>query len=327
MTIGRREFIVGGGAAAAWPIVARAQQSAIPMIGLLSTASPETWTENLAAFRSVLADAGYVEGRNVVIEYRWAHGRYDRLPALATDLVARRVVLIVTGPTPGAVAAKAATTTIPILFTSGVDPVAAGLVENLNRPNSNLTGVSLFSMTLLAKRMELLHQLVPKSLRVGILVNPDNPNTTMVSTELPIAAHTLGLQSEILSAANDREMEAVFAQIAGSGIDSLFASGDPFFFSSRQRLVALATRYGIPTAFEQREFPQAGALMSYGSSLPDAYRTLGGYAVRILKGEKLADLPVIQPTKFELVINLKTAKALGLTVPPTLLAIADEVVE
>jgi putative ABC transport system substrate-binding protein len=324
----RREFItLFGGAAAAWPLAARAQQAAMPLIGFLSSRSPGELPHLLTAFGQGLYERGYVEGRNVMIEYRWGEGRYDRLSSLANELVQRRAAAIIAIALPAAVAAKAATKTIPILFFSGVDPVKAGLVASFNRPGSNLTGVSLVITELEAKRLELLRDLVPKVLVVSVLTNPSNPNTEVETEALVLATRALGLQMHIVKATSEGEIEAVFAAFAHQRPDALMIGSDPFFLSRHNQLVTLAATHAIPTMFFAREFVTAGGLISYGASLVNAFHELGAYAGKILSGAKPGELPVLQPTKFELIINLKTAKVLGLTVPPTLLARADEVIE
>jgi ABC-type uncharacterized transport system substrate-binding protein len=323
----RREFITLIGGAAIWPLTARAQQPAMPVIGFLSTLSPSNMAANVMdEFRQGLKDAGFVEGQNVSIEYRWAEGYYDRLPELAADLVRRQVAVIAaTGGEPSPQVVKAATRTIPIVFMANGDPVAAGLVASLNRPGGNLTGVTIFGMMAAGKRMELLRQLMPKAGMIGYLMNPSNPNRELDNVQT--AARSLGQQILVLNAHDGRDIDAAFATIAQQRIAALLVASDPLFFDRRDQLVALAARQAIPAIYYLRAFPQAGGLSSYGNSLTDMYRQVGAYAGRVLNGEKPADLPVMQSTKFEFVLNLKTAKTLGLEIPPTLLALADEVVE
>ena len=298
-----------------WPLVARAQQPAMPVIGFLNSASPGPFALLLSAFHEGLKDGGYVEGKNVTVEYRWANGQYDRLPALAADLVRRRVTVIAaTGGTVTAQAAKAATTTIPVLFIAGADPVGDGLVSSFNRPGGNVTGVSVYTSELAPKRLELLRELVPKATKIALLVNPEN---AVDSQDAQNMMQRAGLPLLTLSATVETEFEREFVSASQHGAQALLVSADPFFNSRRTQLVALAARYAMPAAYPWSEYAKAGGLMSYGTSIPGAYRQIGQYVTRILKGEKPADLPVQQPTKFELVINLKTAKTLGLTVPPT----------
>jgi putative ABC transport system substrate-binding protein len=326
ITIGRRELIAMlGGAAVACPLAVHAQQPAMPVIGFLSSRSPDDSTLVLAAFRQALAEAGYVEGRNVAIEFRWAEGRYDRLPALAAELVRRPVAVIAAFAPPAASAAKAATTTIPVVFETGEDPVEAGLVASLSRPGGNVTGVTLFTTLLGAKRLGLLRDLAQPEL-VGLLVNSTREGATQ-ARDVQLAAHEVGQQVVVLQAGTDREIEAAFAALVERRARALMVGADPFFDTRRDRLIALAARHAVPTVYHLREFAFAGGLMSYGASIADAYRQNGIYVGRILKGEKAGDLPVVRPTRFELVINLKTAKALALAIPPGVLAIADEVIE
>jgi putative ABC transport system substrate-binding protein len=324
----RREFITLLGGASAWPLMARAQQAAVPVIGFLNNASAWEYAAMSAAFRQGLSESGHVEGRNVIVDYRWAEGQYDRLPAMAADLVRRQVAVIVAGGGLSALAAKAATTTIPIVFTIGGDPVQFELVASLNRPGGNMTGVSVLSSALVAKRLELLRELVPAATRVAALVNPAN-SAIIESTlrDLEPAGRAMALQIQVVRASTSREIDAAFATFVRERPDALFVDGDPFFNARRVQVVHLATLHKLPASYQSREFPEFGGLMSYGSNLTDAYRQLGVYAGRILKGAKPAELPVVQASKFELVINAQTARMLGITVPPMLLARADEVIE
>jgi putative ABC transport system substrate-binding protein len=324
--IRRRELLAAlGGAAAAWPLVARAQRPAMPVIGFLNSASQGPFALLLSAFHEGLKDGGYIEGKNVTIEYRWADGQYDRLPALAADLVRRQVTVIAaTGGTVTARAAIAATTTIPVVFIAGADPVGDGLVSSFNRPGGNVTGVSTYTSELAPKRLELLQELVPKATKIAVLMNPEN---AVDSRDAQNMMQRSGLPLLTLSARVETELEREFVSASRQGAQALLVSADPFFNSQRTQLVTFAARYAMPTAYPWSEYAKAGGLMSYGTSIPGAYRQVGQYLTRILKGDRPADLPVQQPTKFELVVNLKTAKALGLEISPTLLARADEVIE
>jgi putative tryptophan/tyrosine transport system substrate-binding protein len=326
----RREFItLLGGAAMAWPLAARAQQVAMPVVGFLDSRSQGTAVDRLNALRRALKETGYVEGENVTIVHRWAEGRYDRLPELAADLVRRRVAVIAAlGGLPSAIAAKAATTTIPVVFAVSEDPVRLGLVTSLARPGGNLTGVNFFNAELAAKRLELLRELVPAVTRVAVLVNPANAETTESTLrDVAAAARTIGLQIKAFNASTSPEIDATFATLVRERPDALFVAGDGFFLSRRVQLANLTVRHAIPAAFSVRQYVEAGGLMSYGSDPLDIYRQIGVYTGSILKGAKPADLPVVQSTKFELVINAQTARMLGLTVPDKLLVAADEVIE
>ena len=323
----RREFIAGVGAAA-WPLAGRAQRLTMPVIGYLNPESLQSRSDVIRAFRQGLAETGFVEGQNVLIEYRHAESQYDRLPTLATELVRHSVAVIVAGPTSAALAAKAATTRIPIVFEVGGDPVELGLVASLNRPGGNLTGVTTLTLEVVAKRLELLHELVPAATSIALLLNPATRNTADAQTkEAQRAATALGLRLQILNASSQIEIEIAFAALAQQRASALLVSPDPFFTDRREQIIAMTARSAIPTIYAWREYAAAGGLISYGTSRIDAYRLVGTYAGRILKGEKPADLPVQQSTKVELVLNMKTAKALGLTFPLTLLGRADEVIE
>jgi len=324
----RREIIaLLGGAAAIWPLGAHAQQPAMPVVGYLSQGSAESDDVRLAGLRLGLAEAGHVEGRNVTIEYRWAANQYDRLPALAADLLQHRAAVIVTPGLISTLAAKAATSTVPIVFVSGIDPVQLGLVASLNRPGGNVTGYTLFRLEIEAKRLEVLHELLPASASVGFLQDPRNPTAELDTREVLGASGAIGVEIQMLHAATEGEIDSAFASLAQARTGALLVPDDIFFNDRITQLVALAARYAVPTVYSIREFPLAGGLMSYGISRAETYRLIGLQVARILEGQKPADLPVIQSTKIELVINLKTAKALGLTVPPSLLGRADEVIE
>jgi putative ABC transport system substrate-binding protein len=325
----RRNFIGLAGAVAAWPFAARAQRPSSPVVGFLGTTSPEGYATFVDGFQLGLKEAGFVDGNNVATIYRWAEGHYDRLPGLAADLVSRNVsVIVATGGLPSSLAAKQATESIPIVFTLGSDPVKFGLVSSLNRPNGNITGVTLFAYLLDAKRVELMHELVPGASVVALLVNPNNAAQAEAQlADVEAAVQKFGQQLIILKAGNDTEIDSAIAGLAERKVGVLLVSADPLFLARREQLVALVARYAIPSIYEWRQFAEAGGLMSYGINLADAYRQAGVYVGKILKGVKPGDLPVLQPTKFELVINLKTAKTLGLTVPNTMLVAADQVIE
>jgi putative ABC transport system substrate-binding protein len=325
----RRDFITLLGGAVAWPVATNAQQSErMPVIGFLSSGSLESDAFRVSAFRQGLSEAGYVEGRNVAFEYRWAEDQYERLPALAAELVRHEVAVIVTmGGNPSAVAAKSATATIPIVFAVGADPIKLGLVASLNRPGGNITGVSFLINTLVAKQFEVLHKTVPKTALIGFLVNPTNPNADTDTKNVLAAAGSVGQKMAIVQARTDSELEKVFVTLVQQRAGALVVSADVFFINRRDKLVELSARQKVPTIYALREYVAAGGLMSYGTSITEAYRVVGLYAGQILKGEKPADLPVQQSTKVELLVNLKTAKTLGLTVPPQIVARADEVIE
>ncbi|HEY1979785.1 MAG TPA: ABC transporter substrate-binding protein [Xanthobacteraceae bacterium] len=322
----RREFTTLLGASAAWPLVARAQ--ATPVVGVLNGQSSDTYARYIGALRQGLSEGGYVEGQNLTIEYRWGEGHDERLAALATDLVQHRVSVIVSGGSPtSTLAAKAATSTIPVVFTTGVDPVKLGFVASFNRPGGNLTGVASLLNQVIPKRLELLHQLQPNVKTVAALMNLNNPTAADKKKELADAAQSVGLQLDVLGAGNAGEIDTAFAAMAERKPNALFVDADPFFLVNRAKIIGLAARHALPAVYESRDYAADGGLISYGSSLVDAYRLTGTYAARVLKGESPADLPVLQPTTFELVINLKTAKTLGLKIPQSLLVAADEVIE
>jgi putative tryptophan/tyrosine transport system substrate-binding protein len=323
----RREFITLLGGATTWPLAARAQQPQMPVIGYLDASSPGASASRAVIFRRGLAEAGYVEGRTVAIEYRWAEGQYDRLPEMAAELVHRQVAVIVASPIPAAVAAKAATATIPIVFFVAGDPVKLGLVTGLARPGGNATGFNNFVAELGPKHLGLLRELLPTATRIGLMVKPTNPNVEDVTKDVTAAALVIGVQIDVVRASSSNEIEAAFATLVRNRADALVVGSDAYFVSRRLQLATLATRHAIPAVFNVREFPEAGGLMSYGTNLTEVYRQLGVYSGRILKGAKPPELPVNQSTKFEFVINLPTARALGLDIPPTLLARADEVIE
>ena len=323
----RREFITLLGGAASWPLAARAQQAVMPVIGFLDTRSPDGMTDRLRAFREGLKDSGYVERENVAIEYRWAENQLDRLPELAAELVRRQVAVIAATSTYSAFAANAATTTTPIVFLVGEDPVRLGLVASLARPGGNLTGINNFAGELTVKRLELLREMVPGAARIAVLVNPGNIAIETTLRDVQSAARDMGLQIQVLKASTSREIDAAFATFVRERPDAVFVSLDVFFISRRAQLVNLASRHALPATYPLREFAEVGGLMSYGTNIADTFRHIGVYAGRILKGAKPADLPVVQSTKFELVINAWSARILGLAVPPTLIAAADEIIE
>jgi putative tryptophan/tyrosine transport system substrate-binding protein len=323
----RRQFITLLGGAAAWPLAARGQQATMPVIGFLHSGSPEMRRDLVAAFQLGLKQFGYVEGRNVSVEYRWADDQYDRLPASAADLVRREVAVIVAGATPAALAVQAATTTIPVVFATAGDPVTSKLVENLARPRGNLTGISFLNNTLGAKALGLLHEVVPAAATIAFLINPTNPLAEVDAREAQVAADGLKKKLIVVHASTEADIDAVFAAFDRQHADALMVESDPFLSSRRDQLVALAARRAVPAVYQLREFVAAGGLMSYGTSLTDAYRQVGIYVGRILRGAKPVDLPVIQSARFEFAINLDTAKSLGLSIPPGILAIADEVIE
>ena len=324
----RREFVSLFGAAITWPLVAHAQQPTLPVVGFLNAASAQNYTRQLAAFLKGLGESGYVDGRNVAVEYRWAEDQNDRLPAMAADLVHRQVAVIAATSTPAALAAKAATTTIPIIFELGSDPVQLGLVASLSRPGGNVTGVTSSNIEVVPKRLELLHELLPTARVMALLVDPTDPtNAKTAVSEVSAAAHTFGLQLHVLNASNESDFTEVFAKLIQLGAGGLVVSGGPFFASHEKQLAALTVRHAVPAAFEHRAFTAAGGLLSYGSDITDAYRLTGIYTGRILRGDKPAELPVQQATKVELYINLKTAEALGLNVPNILVGRADGVIE
>jgi putative ABC transport system substrate-binding protein len=324
----RREFIVLLGGVSAWSVAARAQQQAMPVVGFLSTLSPEAISRPVAGFHGGLKEAGYIERQNVAIEYRWAQGHYDRLPQLAADLVRRKVAVIVaSGGDPSPQIAKAATQTIPIVFGMFGDPVREGLVDSLSRPGGNATGVTIFGPAAVTKRLQLLHDLVPTAGLIAFLMNPNNPNGNIEMGAAETAATSIGKQIAVFKASTESELDATFLRIAQQRIDALLGASDPFLFNRRDQIVSLAARHAIPAIYYLREFAHAGGLMAYGNSLTDMYRLVGVYVGRILKGEKPTDLPVVQSTKFEFVINLQTARALGIKVPNSMQSLADEVIE
>jgi putative tryptophan/tyrosine transport system substrate-binding protein len=323
----RREFLTGIGASTVWPLVVRAQQPGMPVVGFFHSDGQDASAFRVTAFRQGLNEAGYVEGQNVVVEYRWGDGHGERLPALAAELIDKKVAVICTGDVLAATAAKAVAGTTPIVFLTASDPVEDGLVASFNQPGGNATGIRIFSAGLVGKRLQLLHDLVPTAAAVGFLMNPSNPTAATQVKEVQAAAGAIGLRVHVVSASDEREFDTVFEILALQKVDALLVGADPRFNSQREQLIRRAARYQLPAVYEWRESAIVGGLMSYGTSLTDAFRNLGVYAGQILRGAKPSELPVMQQTRFELVINLKTAKALGLTVPPTLLARADEVIE
>jgi putative tryptophan/tyrosine transport system substrate-binding protein len=324
----RREFFtLIGGAATVWPLAARAQQAAMPVVGFLSSGFPNAYLPFLAAFRSGLSESGYIEGKNLKFEYRWAEGHFERLPALAADLPHRSVAVIVTSGVASGLAAKAVNSTIPHIFLSQDDPVKRGFVASLNRPGGHATGVALLTSVLVKKRLELVRQLVPTAAVITVLANPNSPEAESQLTDVQLAAGSLGQEIHVVNAASDGDFDSVFATLSHQRSGAILVTTDPFFYSRRYRIVALSVRHAIPTIYDRREFATVGGLITYGANFLGAYRQIGIYTGRVLKGTKPAELPVMQPTNFELVINLATAKAIGLTVPPTLLARADEVIE
>jgi putative ABC transport system substrate-binding protein len=325
----RREFIsLIGGAAVAWPVAARAQQPGIPIVGFMHSLWPEATVHVVAAFHRGLVEAGYAEGRNVSIEYRWARGQFDQLPVYAAELVALRVAVIVaTGSTVSARAAKAATSMIPIVFTSGDDPLKVGLVKHINRPGGNITGVTAFSATTAAKRVELMRKLLPDAVAIALLSNPKSPVDADEMRDLQLTARSLNWRIEIVGASAESELEAAFASMIAKGAQAMTISSDPLFFGARTRVVELAARHALPAIYDFRDYPVAGGLMSYGTNIVGVYQQVGVYTGKILAGAKPGDLPIMQPTTFNLVLNLKTAKALGLSIPDKLIALADEVIE
>jgi putative ABC transport system substrate-binding protein len=327
VNIGRRQLLAALSGAAAWPLAARAQQPVLPVVGFLNSGAPTERASLVAAFRQGLAELGYIENQNVTIEYRWAEGEYARLPALITDLMRRQPTVVAVGDGPTALAAKAAISTVPVVFVSGGDVVEIGLVTSLSHPAGNLTGVNLIAGPLSGKQFGLLHELVPAAKIIGLLINPTNRNAEVDKVTVEAAAHAVGVQLLVTRAVAESDFETVFASLAQGHAGALVINSDVFFTSRRDRLIRLAARHGIPAMYPWREYATDGGLISYGPSLSHAFHEIGVYAARILNGTKPADLPVLQPTKFELVMNLKTARMLGLTVPPTLLAIADEIIE